>query len=131
MTTDGKGHQIRDNRKTSYRCSFCGKNQDQVQRLIAGPAGVYICNECIDLCQEIIEDERAVLPPHPDQHPSSPPETSTSHAPTQKIYRCSFCGKHQDQVQRLIAGPEGVYICDECVALCQEIIQEERGKGKR
>lgn len=38
------------------RCSFCGKPQDQVRRLIAGP-NVYICNECIDLCQEIIEEE--------------------------------------------------------------------------
>lgn len=38
------------------RCSFCGKPQDQVRRLIAGP-NVYICNECIELCQEIIEEE--------------------------------------------------------------------------
>jgi ClpX C4-type zinc finger len=37
---------------------------------------------------------------------------------------CSFCGKHQDDIQKLIAGP-GVYICDECVALCQQIIAEE------
>lgn len=37
-------------------CSFCGKAQDEVRRLIAGP-GVYICNECIDLCQEIIEED--------------------------------------------------------------------------
>ena len=37
------------------RCSFCGKNQDQVRRLIAGPQ-VYICDECIELCSEIIEE---------------------------------------------------------------------------
>ena len=37
------------------RCSFCGKSQDEVKRLIAGP-GVYICNECVDLCQDILED---------------------------------------------------------------------------
>ncbi len=36
-------------------CSFCGKTQDTVQRLIAGP-GVYICNECVELCQSILED---------------------------------------------------------------------------
>ncbi len=41
-----------------------------------------------------------------------------------KQLRCSFCGKPQDQVRRLIAGPN-VYICDECVELCQEIINEE------
>lgn len=41
-----------------------------------------------------------------------------------KQLKCSFCGKSQDQVRRLIAGPN-VYICDECIELCQEIIQEE------
>jgi hypothetical protein len=38
--------------------------------------------------------------------------------------RCSFCGKSRDQVQRLVAGP-GVFICDHCVALCNEIIEKE------
>ncbi len=38
------------------KCSFCGKSQKQVKKLIAGP-GVYICDECIDLCNEIIEEE--------------------------------------------------------------------------
>jgi len=38
------------------KCSFCGKNQEQVKRLVAGP-GVYICDECIELCSEIIEEE--------------------------------------------------------------------------
>ncbi|TZE81716.1 ATP-dependent Clp protease ATP-binding subunit ClpX [Calorimonas adulescens] len=42
----------------------------------------------------------------------------------QKQLKCSFCGKTQDQVKRLVAGP-GVYICDECIELCQEIIEEE------
>ena len=39
--------------------------------------------------------------------------------------RCSFCGKTEDQVRKLIAGPDGAYICDDCVAICSEIIQEE------
>lgn len=42
--------------KKQLKCSFCGKSQDQVRRLIAGP-GVYICDECIELCSEIIVDE--------------------------------------------------------------------------
>ena len=44
-----------DERK-SLRCSFCNKTQEQVRKLIAGP-DVYICDECVDLCAEIIEDE--------------------------------------------------------------------------
>jgi ATP-dependent Clp protease ATP-binding subunit ClpX len=43
--------------RVQYNCSFCGKNQDQVKRLIAGPGAVYICDECVDLCQEIINEE--------------------------------------------------------------------------
>ncbi|HZK50598.1 MAG TPA: ATP-dependent Clp protease ATP-binding subunit ClpX [Actinomycetota bacterium] len=43
------------------KCSFCGKSQKQVKKLIAGP-GVYICDECIDLCNEIIEEELAETP---------------------------------------------------------------------
>ncbi len=39
------------------RCSFCGKSQEQVRKLIAGPNGAYICDECVDICSEIIEEE--------------------------------------------------------------------------
>ena len=42
--------------KGQLKCSFCGKNQEQVRKLVAGP-GVYICDECIELCNEIIEEE--------------------------------------------------------------------------
>lgn len=42
--------------KSQLKCSFCGKSQDQVRKLVAGP-GVYICDECIELCNEIIEEE--------------------------------------------------------------------------
>ena len=41
------------------RCSFCNKTEDQVRKLIAGPGGVYICDECIDVCSEILEEELA------------------------------------------------------------------------
>ncbi len=43
-------------KKEKLHCSFCGKTQDEVQKLIAGPS-VYICNECVDLCNEILEEE--------------------------------------------------------------------------
>src|ERR1700752_5081600 len=43
-----------------YHCSFCGKSQDQVKRLIAGPGAVYICDECVELCREIILEEASV-----------------------------------------------------------------------
>ena len=50
--------------------------------------------------------------------------------PSREKLHCSFCGKEQDTVRRLVAGP-GVYICDECIALCTEIIAEEPFSGEK
>ena len=46
--------------KKSIRCSFCGKHEDQVDRIIAGP-GAYICNECVQLCMSLLDDAAAVF----------------------------------------------------------------------
>ncbi len=65
------------------KCSFCGKSQEQVRKLIAGP-GVYICDECVDLCNEILDEElfdtgTAVAQPVPRRE-TVPPERSRSTA---------------------------------------------------
>ncbi len=57
-------------KRTQYHCSFCGKSRDQVRRLIAGPGSVYICDECIELCREIIEEESSGAGPQPAATPS-------------------------------------------------------------
>ncbi|MET0938565.1 MAG: ClpX C4-type zinc finger protein, partial [Gaiellaceae bacterium] len=142
-------------------CSFCGKSQRQVKKLIAGP-GVYICDECIDLCNEII-DEELTAPAHLDLDSLPRPkeiyqslndyvvsqdeakrtlsvavynhykrvqmgQQSDDEVELQKsnilLLGPTGCGKSQRQVKKLIAGP-GVYICDECIDLCNEIIDEE------
>lgn len=46
-----------DTNMPMVHCSFCGKTEKQVHKLIAGPNGVYICDECIDLCDEILAEE--------------------------------------------------------------------------
>src|SRR3989337_1454590 len=46
--------------RLQYQCSFCAKSQDQVKKLIAGPGAVYICDECVELCREIIEEESSL-----------------------------------------------------------------------
>ena len=61
--------------RVHYRCSFCGKGQEEVRRLIAGPGAVYICDECVQLCREIIEEEEA---------PARRPEPSLGRIPTPK-----------------------------------------------
>jgi ATP-dependent Clp protease ATP-binding subunit ClpX len=58
-----------------YRCSFCGKGQDEVRRLIAGPGAVYICDECVQLCREIIDEEEV---------PDSEPQPTLTSVPTPK-----------------------------------------------
>jgi len=61
--------------KVSYNCSFCGKNQEQVRRLIAGPGAVYICDECVELCREIIqEDSSATVKPKTPLQRIPPPK---------------------------------------------------------
>ncbi|EAW38577.1 ATP-dependent protease ATP-binding subunit ClpX [Lyngbya sp. PCC 8106] len=59
------------------KCSFCGKSQEQVRKLIAGP-GVYICDECVELCNEILDEELF------DSNPSSPPPARPQAAPPPK-----------------------------------------------
>ena len=63
----------KDDHSKSIRCSFCGKHQDQVDRIIAGP-GAYICNECVRLCTNILDDdseeETGAVPDMPDVIPT-------------------------------------------------------------
>ena len=64
----------RDNKGSNpFRCSFCGKTQDQVRRLVAGP-NVYICNECIRLCHEIVSEEVESISPAGDTDVRTPHE---------------------------------------------------------
>ena len=52
-------------KRVDVRCSFCGKKQDQVRKLVAGP-GVFICDQCVALCYEIIESEPPTMPEPPE-----------------------------------------------------------------
>jgi ClpX C4-type zinc finger len=62
-----------------YRCSFCGKAQTEVKTLVAGP-GVFICDECVELCQSIIAKEAATQAPQEVQNSLSP-----DNAPTENL----------------------------------------------
>lgn len=64
------------------KCSFCGKSQEQVRKLIAGP-GVYICDECIDLCNEILDEELVDVQGGVSRHGVQ--ESSRKTAPTKKV----------------------------------------------
>ena len=66
MTTNRGGSNARTGR-SDYQCSFCGKSQRQVKRLIAGPDHVFICDECVNLCDQIIAEEKADKKSRKDQ----------------------------------------------------------------
>lgn len=57
------------NSGNDVRCSFCNKTQDQVRKLIAGPAGVYICDECIEICSDILDEEFDEEKAHSEETP--------------------------------------------------------------
>lgn len=60
-------------------------------------------------------------------HPETPPQAETTPLPAKILY-CTFCFKSQHEVRRLISGPFSVFICDECVELCNEIIAGRKPK---
>jgi hypothetical protein len=86
-------------------CSFCGKNQDEVRKLIAGPY-VYICDECIDRCNEIIEEEC-----EEEQGPGEPPAPIDAFVNTAQCLLCSL----PKGLDELVSLPERGFMCLACV----------------
>src|SRR6476620_211806 len=82
--------------RVQYRCSFCGKGQEEVRRLIAGPGSVYICDECVELCREIIDEEETQTPR---------PERTFTRLPTpKKLYeQLNQYVVGQDQAKRFLS----------------------------
>jgi ATP-dependent Clp protease ATP-binding subunit ClpX len=81
--------------KVPYRCSFCGKSQEQVRKLIAGQ-GVYICDECINLCQEIIEEEML-------EQPKAKPSAAKLPNPRQIKYALDSYVISQDKAKKVLS----------------------------
>ena len=75
----------RKDKDDALRCSFCGKHQQEVKKLIAGPA-VYICNECVDICNEIIVDDQ-----HVNERTEQVDESSGTHAATAQSIEYVSC----------------------------------------
>jgi hypothetical protein len=91
-------------------CSFCGKSQEHVRKIIAGP-GVHICDECIDLCSEILER---------DAEPASVPLTSRVVA----IGSCRLCSLPKDVAELRIVADRGP-LCVECIDAVRSVEMPE------
>jgi len=102
-------------------CTFCGKDQKRVKKLIAGPS-VYICDGCTDLAKVVLSDGQPV---------TTEIAELTAGPPDEPRVQCSFCGKRRDQVPGLVASSvqterkAPAAICAECLDLCVEIVAEE------
>lgn len=94
-------------------CSFCGKHQKQVRKLIAGP-GACICDECVEKAVRVIATGEV----------AATPLSAIKSLGEDATAKCSFCGKRRHQVSGLALAAGGV-ICTECLALCDEIITDE------
>ena len=96
-------------------CSFCGKHQNQIKKLIAGP-GVFICNECIHRVHAVLAATGKTT--------STPIARIAQVSEADRAERCSFCGKRRHQVAAMASNGHK-QICNECTGLCDEIIAEE------
>jgi ClpX C4-type zinc finger len=120
---NGGGNRSRRPDPLLLACSFCGKQQNEVRKLIAGP-GVYICDACIDLAENVVGSGQ------PIDTELGTMDALPAHAARLK---CSFCGKERDQVSGLAFMPAvtlertsaSAAICSECLVLCNEILAEE------
>jgi hypothetical protein len=110
----GKRPKAEESGKT-YTCSFCGKSQDEVRKLIAGPT-VYICDECIDLCNDIIAEE--VDQEEQLQGPSSP--VSSLNTPTW----CRVCRLPKPAEEVVAVSELGFFVCRRCIDLIRAATDE-------
>jgi hypothetical protein len=99
-------------------CSFCGKNQDEVRKLIAGPA-VYICDECIDLCNDIIAEECN------DQQAGTEQATASEESTREPI--CAFCNEPRNP-EKLVPIAAGMRFCTTCIQAIHTVIEEREKK---
>jgi ClpX C4-type zinc finger len=113
----------RPHRDMVLACTFCGKTQKQVRKLIAGP-GVYICEGCVSLARGVISSGNAAATRLGPLNAASEQDSKL---------KCSFCGKDRAQAGGLVVLTAGTPrkivagICPECLDLCDEIVAEELG----
>jgi ATP-dependent protease Clp ATPase subunit len=101
-------------------CSFCGKHQKQVKKLIVGP-DARICDRCTDRVHPVLAAA--------GQTASTPIAVIRQVGDEDRGGRCSFCGKGRHQVQAMAAAGDP-RICNECLSLCDTIISEEGPPGR-
>ncbi len=89
-------------KEEQLRCSFCGKSQNEVKKLIAGPS-VHICNECVSVCNEIIADDAQLEAQQATRQTTSAPATEPRFEKASTIdINCPHCGQTSTQLLLII-----------------------------
>ena len=101
--------------EAKIHCSFCGKSQDDVRKIIAGPK-VYICDECVDLCDEILKGEGGTELPVENLKPVSP------------IATCPLCKLPKDATELRMIEDKGA-LCIECIDAVRSLDDEAEVDG--
>jgi hypothetical protein len=101
--------------EAKIQCSFCGKSQDDVRKIVAGPK-VYICDECVDLCDEILEREGGTEPPVEKLKPASP------------IAACPLCNLPKNATELRVIEDKGA-LCVECIEAVRSLDDEAEING--
>src|SRR5215475_9275364 len=106
-------------------CAFCGKTRRHVRDLIARrkTSSARICDQCLSICRDILDHDKTP----PVQGPVYKVRTGKWQIRAVEGLRCSFCGRPQDYVQKLISTPRErapEFICGRCVARSLEILKE-------
>lgn len=101
------------------RCSFCNKNQHDVHKLIAGP-GVVICNECVEVCNDILADEHRFTSAE-RKEPSGAPSAGVEDFPV----TCRLCGMQVLSGEALLVEERGM-LCKPCVTAVEAAAESNR-----
>jgi hypothetical protein len=116
-------------RRGELACSFCGKSQKEVRKLIAGPGLIAICDTCVGQAGQVLATGEVAATPLSSIRAVPLPRKAADLGDAADVAKCSFCGKDRYQVDgiALAAGTTtaSVSVCTECVALCEEIINDD------
>jgi ATP-dependent Clp protease ATP-binding subunit ClpX len=115
-----RGKDDQTGREADLRCSFCRKDQNDVRKLIAGPGGVFICDECVDVCVDIIADDRRVEAAGGAPYVSPPQETPRWSAEA----RCTLC-RMPVVLEEALVVEDRALLCRSCLSAVQAAAADE------
>jgi hypothetical protein len=118
MATDSHRGEKEPTASPKLICSFCGKNQDQVRKLIAGPS-VNICDECVDVCNDVIEGKC--------EHETPAGQASQQDTIFNDGARCVLCHLLKP-IGELLAVPDRGFICTVCLDAVKSAAEEREEK---